>query len=324
MRSAVLTILAVAIIAGCSGGPPPVSSLAPAQTAPFFPHHRARAAGLQDLAIAEYSDNSVQIFNKNYQPVETITSGVDGPVSTWYEPKDGALYVANASNGTITEYPKGSSSSSFTYASGLQCPYDVKTDRHENVYVVDGCKAIVAEYPQGINRISAECPVGAPYPKSVAVDQAGNVFVGVQFSASGMGQVQEYIRKSGALSGLSGCNDESLISLGDPTGLLFDKAGNMIACDEGFSGYPYIPPNVDIIPPPYTSISEKLGGFKGPVGSALNEKQNTLFVADRIGGTGNGDVNVVTYPGGRLLATLGASYGVTDAWGVAAYPVAKW
>jgi sugar lactone lactonase YvrE len=311
------------LLGGCAAGvaPAPVTLSAPAVPRPHSP---ARGGSLQELAITEYTNNSIQIFNRKYQIVSTITSGVSGPIRDWYDARTGALYVANSANGTVTEYAKGSSSGSFTYSSGLKCPYDVKTDKRENVYVVDGCAHLVAEYPQGINRISAQCSTGASgnYPHAVAIDSSGNVYVGLQFSASGMGQVQTYLRQSGALSGLVGCRDQSLVTLGNPGCLLFDDHGNMIACDEGYNGYPPIPPNVDILPPPYTSISQKLGGFKGPVGAALDEKQKTLYVADRTG-QGVGDVKIVSYPGDSLITTLGASENVTNPWGVAAYPISK-
>jgi hypothetical protein len=323
MRSTLFAAAVGLLLGGCSAGvaPAPVALSGPAAPRPHSP---AQGASLQELAVTEYTDNSIQVFNNKYQIVNTITSGVNGPIRDWYDARTGALYVANSGNGTVTEYAKGSSSGSFTYSTGLQCPYDVKTDKRENVYIVDGCTHLVAEYPQGTNRISAQCSTGASgnYPHAVAIDSSGNVYVGMQFSASGMGEVLVYLRQSGALSGLVGCQEEYLVTLGDPACLLFDHHSNMIACDEGYNGYPPIPPDVDVLSPPYASVSKKLGGFSGPVGAALDEKQKTLYVADHTG-QGEGDVKIVSYPGDSLLATLGASDSVTNPWGVAAYPTSK-
>jgi DNA-binding beta-propeller fold protein YncE len=264
------------------------------------------------LAVAEYKDNSVQIFDRKYQITRTITSGISGPVHIWLDPKTGALYVANSNAGTVTEYAEASSSPEFTYSNGLSCPGGVTTDKSGNVYVSDFCTNEIGEYAQGTNKMFEECGTGAGSPAGLIIDSSGDLIFAEQF------QIAIFANHTGARSPLAGCDGPGSVFGGmcSVNSVVLDSSSNIIAADQGGCSVPFIPPQIDIIPPPYKYISQVWRGFSGPTGVALNFRQNRLFVADYGGST----VDVVTYPGDKVVTTLGPSSGVTSPFGVAVYP----
>jgi DNA-binding beta-propeller fold protein YncE len=110
--------------------------------------------------------------------------------------------------------------------------------------------------------------------------------------------------------GLRGCRATNLgIALQDAGGLALDQRGNLIACDQ-------VAASVDVIAPPYTSISGTFGyGYVDPFHVTINKKNSLAYVTD----PGTGTVNVFTYPEGQLAAALNSSsegistpYGAVD------------
>ena len=75
-------------------------------------------------------------------------------------------------------------------------------------------------------------------------------------------------------------------------------------------------PAVDIIKPPYTSISGTLGsGYTDPLHVTLNKGNTRVFVADPIAD----DVKILDYPSGASVKTLGYGNGLEQAWGAVEY-----
>ena len=267
-----------------------------------------------DLAVSDYgggpNPSAVEILNKKYQLTETITSGIAGANSDWYD-TSGNLYVTNYANPEVQEYPNGASSPSFTYSNSLNRPEGVTTDSAGNVYVADAYlgsgTGIVFEFAQGSNSILHQCLNGLNNI-GVAVDKHGDVFVsGTSQQYPNAGLLLEY------KGGLSGCTPTTLgVQLTSAGGLQLDKKNNLVACDE--RGHV-----VDIIPPPYTSVSLTISGFESPAHTALNKAESLLYVAD----PGNYNVQVLTYPGGTYVTMLDSSNGLSDPSGVATYPAAK-
>jgi hypothetical protein len=160
----------------------------------------------------------------------------------------------------------------------------------------------LANTNKGTNSIFLHCLVGQPYtlPRGLAIDSAGDVFVGVNFFGSNQGgQLEEF------QGGLTNCKFISLIGsppIGGADGLLFDKSQNLLLAD---SRWVYsIPPGVDVIAPPYKSISQRYTGFT-PRMMALNKRQNLLYGSESRGSAKQ--IQVLTYPGGKLVTTLGSS-----------------
>jgi hypothetical protein len=320
-----LGLCAVAILAGCGGSQSPIA--APGTAGQGAAHGPPPSTGNpKELAISEWTASpyfaAVAILNNVFKPVRTITTGLTCPRGDWID-AHGTLYVADYCKpraGAVQEYPAGKSAPSFTYTGTLMgvhpCLGDtinVTTDSADHVYAVDdngnspcGAYLNVFEFPQHKNKPIAYCTpttilsLGA----GVAIDSTGDVFVSFNGPSSSGGYIDEYV------GGLRGCPATALgVTFTSVGGLQVDKHDNLVVADTGAG-------TVDIIAPPYSSITSAIPGFSMPTNVALNKKQTELFVADH----GTGVVDVLAYPSGAPITVLGASRGVTEPWGVAAFP----
>jgi hypothetical protein len=265
------------------------------------------SAKFEELAVGGYvSVPYVTLYNNKYQVIQTLLYGLIQPFSVWFDNKEN-VYVANINRGGcngVYEFPPEGSAPIFEYTGESCAPFDVKTDKNQNVYVANNLGNAVIEYAQQNNTPIEYCnPL--PSPSAVAIDSSnGNVFVAYYNTAP----IAEF---AGGLSGCSYTNLSPFGSLGwisSITGMLVDQKGNLVAVDGSHA-------TVDIIPPPYTKIKAYIGRgvFKTPNQIALNERQDLLFVADN----GLGKVFLVKYPSGKIMHKSISSPGVTS---VAAYP----
>lgn len=258
--------------------------------------------GVKRLAVSDFGTGAVEILNASFALAGTVTSGISGPDGDWYDQAH-RLYVANYTGPDVQEYAPSPTSPIFTYSSGLSDPINVTTDESGNVYAVDyasGGAGFVNEYAQGSNTVLHTCSPGGA-PEGIAVGETGKVFVSQNIN--GVGDIVEYAH------GLAGCNGTTLgVTLGFAGGMQLDNHNNLVACDQ-FVG-------VDIIPPPYTSVSSTITGFSDPFHVALSKYNTVMFVAD----PGAADVSVNKYPSGTLITTLGSSNGLSDPAGVATRP----
>lgn len=286
------------------------------------PHRSTRAASPattqlpRDAFVSDAGNASVDIIaNQGWTNVGRVTNGLNGPDGDWVDRK-GNLYVANYSGGDVTEYAPSATSPTFTYSRGLIDPINVSVDGRGNVYVSDfgfGRAGVVNVYPQGSNVVKAWCAVPGDVggAEGVAIDTKGDVFVAYNDSGSGPGQIAEYV------GGLKGCNSTILpVSLTFAGGIAIDASGNLIVCDQGS---PSVPATIDVIAPPYTSITGHFGTtWRDPVHIALRQSGYILMVAD----VGSGIVSVRRYPSGAVITTLGSAQGIVQAIGVADFPEA--
>jgi hypothetical protein len=265
------------------------------------------SAKFEELAVGGYvSVPYVTLYNNKYQVIQTLLYGLIQPFSVWFDNKEN-VYVANINRGGcngVYEFPPEGSAPIFEYTGESCAPFDVKTDKNQNVYVANNWGNAVIEYAQQNNTPIEYCnPL--PSPSAVAIDSSnGNVFVAYYNTAP----IAEF---AGGLSGCSYTNLSPFGSLGwisSITGMLVDQKGNLVAVDGSHA-------TVDIIPPPYSKIKAYIGRgvFKTPNQIALNERQDLLFVADN----GLGKVFLVKYPSGKIMHKSISSPGVTS---VAAYP----
>jgi hypothetical protein len=247
-----------------------------------------------DLFVDDFGTGAVEILaNKTWTNTGSISSGIDGPDGNWVD-KKGNLYVANYGAADITEYAKGSSSPSTTYG-GVEDPVAVTTDSKGNVYEGDFEGGYATEFAQGSSSIVAQCSPGGEV-EGVAVDKSGHVFV-AYVTSSDVGQIAEYT------GGLSGCSATTLgVSLEFPGGMVLDKKGNLVICDQDAEA-------VDIIAPPYSSVTKTLGsGYDDPFHVTINKKNKVAYVANYAGE----DVFVLSYPAGSVKATLNSSNGLSS------------
>lgn len=325
MHRILVSIGALALLAACaSGGSPNANAVIPGSSAALArsPLWRSGIAseylGISVLPKAAFAPSSrifsdkkkkspADLFVDNNSPDEvlvlknnswsekgTITNGATDPDGNWYD-KHG-LYVANYAQANIEQY-NSKGSLTFTYSAGMSSPVTLTTDANGNVYEADFSGEAVNEYHQGSNAVVATCEPGG-LVEGVAVDKTGDVFVAYY---AGTGDIVEY------KGGLSGCSATALgATVTFPGGMVLDKNADLIICDQTDVA-------VDIIKPPYSSISGTLGsGYSEPFHVSLNKKNTQAYITD----TGSANtIDVVTYPGGSRVATLGASYGVSSPFG---------
>jgi DNA-binding beta-propeller fold protein YncE len=261
--------------------------------------------GPRDLAVSDLGTGADEVLDHNYALEGTVTDATFCPDGNFYDRKH-RLYNADYCGSAVTEYDT-SGNLMFTYsASGLSNPVGVTVDSANNVYAADyggGSASIVVEFPQGNSTPSASCSTGLAN-EGVAVDSSGAVFVSGNNPSTGVGTLLEYP------NGLAGCPTPTTLgaTLGFAGGLQVDHAHNLVACDQNVG--------VDIIPPPYSSVSSTITGAADTFHVAINKKNGKIFIADPT----NADVLVDLYPSGAPFMVLNSANGLSDPASVAVNP----
>jgi DNA-binding beta-propeller fold protein YncE len=86
--------------------------------------------------------------------------------------------------------------------------------------------------------------------------------------------------------------------------MVLDNAGKLVVCDRTGA--------VDVIDPPYTSISGTLGsGWFSPQFVSISSDNQRVYVSDQ-----SGQVRVLQYPSGTLIHTINVSNGQDTPYGV--------
>jgi hypothetical protein len=186
----------------------------------------------------------------------------------------------------------------FTYGySEMLQSVAVATDRFGNVYQSGlSLGGNVAEFAEGVEPPVATCVVSGVSPlPGVAVDKSGDVFV------SSGSQIVEYPR--GLIA--SNCNATVLpITLSRAGGMAIDKQDDLVVCDRGAA-------TVDIIAPPYTSITGTLGsGWQAPGTVTITKGGTQAYVTDWGTSSNFGLLTrLLKYPSGSIVATLDQQQG---------------
>jgi hypothetical protein len=298
---------AACVLAACSGGltsyqSPALSDLARSGVAPALLSHlrrepapvkvkpqRIRYKGLRDVYVSDIgNDDVVLLKDKTYADVGALTNGIYGPDGAFIDNK-GNFYVANFEDVNISEYAPHGTKPKFVYNAGMTDPVDVTVDGHGNVYEADYLGGFVAEYAQKSNTQLYQCSPGDV--EGVAVDRSGDVFV--DFGSS----IVEYI------GGLSGCTATPLgVTLDSAGGMAIDRHDDLVVCDQ-------LGQAVDVVAPPYTSVTRVLQSGYAPFHVTINKDNRLAFVAS----VDDATVYVVDYATGGALATLeGKAYGLSD------------
>lgn len=247
------------------------------------------------LYIADYKSSTIlRLHGRKYRDDGFISTGISGPVSVFLDNKAN-LYVANQAGQNVTVYAPGASAPSYTYTGGMQSPDVVTADARGNFFEGDG-NGTVNEYYQGINSPVATCVPGV-HVYGIAVDAAGDVFVDVDTKF--YNELIEYTPSS------FGTCSRTVLGTGFNGGAMaIDAKGTLLLCDGGV---------VDVIPPPYSTVTGTLGsGFNVLSSITLNKANTEAFVAD----IGNNTVTVLSYPGGTNLTVLS----VDQPYGAVAWP----
>jgi DNA-binding beta-propeller fold protein YncE len=212
------------------------------------------------------------------------------PGGSWVDSH--GLYIAEAriqATGWVEQYKNMFTYKPFTYTAHISEPTAVTTDSLGNVYEADFA-GWVNEYAQRKNVVKASCStVGYGSVYGVAVDGGGNVFIAYETYGSYKVVILEFADFiHSCFSTLLGAK---LVSVG---GMVLDDHNNLIVCDP-------LNKTVDIIKPPYSSVSRHLGsGFKEPTDVKINAANNRAYVVD----FGASKVYVLYYPSGKRVATI--------------------
>ena len=328
--SVVLAVVAGLTVAGCAGTnvtpAPSISNLtsqsaaggseSSAQTTPYFSLAGATHQGAPTLRVkpdASYkralyvlnsAANTVQVLtNKYYRQLGVITNGISHPQAMTIDGR-GNLYITNQNypNSSIAKYAPGESSPSFTYNEPL-FPSGVTVDRHGNLFVADN-NGYVYQYAQGIQNPIASCYVGNG-AFGVAVDGNGNVFMSAWEFDNGPAVIE-------LAGGLSGCNVTVLMYLSPPPNqpapsLAVDANDNLILPWEN---------TVDVINPPYSTVTTTVGYCSATCVVSLNKKNKLLFLSD----SGTNKVVVINYDTRMVIRDIGLQNGISQANGVVDAP----
>lgn len=278
-------------------------------------HARSLSKAGGDLYVSDGGLQAVAVFsNMGWGYVGEIGSNLVGADRDWVD-KKGNLYVANCCvEKNIVEYdPAGSLI--FTYSDGLTNPITVTTDRKGNVYAGDYSSLYhyysygdVVEYAQESNNAEATCFVGDALgsgTEGIAVDKKGDVFVSYNSNAFyGPGYLVEYKH------GLRGCRVTALgITLGFAGGIALDKNANLLVVDQSNTA-------IDVVAPPYTSISGTFGSnLYIPFGVTINKSNTQAYVVTEMTSTAASFVDILSYPSGSLIKTLNSSDGLSEPYG---------
>ena len=269
----------------------------------------AKYVGSKDLYVADYATGTIFRFkNDGYAPDGVITAGISGPWDVTLD-RTGNLYVANADGADITEYAPGASTPSFTYSYGMTSPRLLSVDRNGNLFETDFTgydgNGTVSEFAQATNYPLYSCPVTGPW--AVATDSSGDVFVDGNIIRGSGGYLEEF------KGGLAGCSPTTLSpKIRTAGGMAFDRHGNLLVAD-------YNAARIDVIPPPYSSISKRIKTSRWPpLFFSINRNNNKIFAS--VSGFYHSYVITVNYPTGDLEHQLGyarggfsSPYGVVDA-----------
>jgi hypothetical protein len=253
----------------------------------------------QSLFIADaiWPTWRVKLFaNGTWAPNGYFGVGTCAETGLWSDQR--YLYVVTVcGNGdSVREYSPNNPTPVFTYTNGVTGPANVSTQigSQQHVFITNdnGTAESVIEFQRDTNTVLATCyPGGNPFSYGVwgvAIDSSGNVFVDIG-DANGVGHIVEYV------GGLSGCNGTLLpVTLGHVGyQMVIDNVGRLIIARQS-------PPAVEVVNPPYTSVSGTLGsGYIAPYYVTINSANTLAFVSD-----GGSVVKVLQYPSGNLVYTF--------------------
>ena len=245
------------------------------------------------LFVTSSNVNEVGVFpesGKNQQQTGTLNGPCCQPQGVYVTNK-GVVFIGDTNNDRILVYKKGSLDYFETLSDQGQ-PRELAGDTDGTVYAGNVNQETVAVYPPGASQPSKYLTVPkAQQVLGVAVDAKHNLYVSfdTQSGGYGTGRIVKYPGGSGKPRNLG-------IKLVSASGLAFDTAGNLIACDSADSSpsqaacYVFKPGTKS----PLRTLTLPNGY---PVGVALNKAGTKLFV----GLNSYGAVEVFNYGNFKMI-----------------------
>ena len=236
------------------------------------------------LFVSDYSASIILIYLQGATgsgPVGEIVAGIANPQGIAVD-ASGTLYVANAGNNTVAEYPAGSVSPSVTLSTGISDPLDVSVDSNGIVYITEpGTSGMLLEFKPGST--SPDAALSIPHA-SVSTNAKNNDAYVTNSSDGGVLRCKPLKTKCKSLG----------IAVQFSQGIAIDSQGNLLVGDT-FGGV------IDIYAPgqttPFRTITTT---YEQPKELALDTKDQTLYMAD----PANAAVDLFDYASGSLISTF--------------------
>jgi len=254
--------------------------------------------------VSDYNANAVLVYDAQspYNPIGTITNGIDGPSGTCVD-GNGTLYVANEAGNTVTVYPRGKTTPSKVYRNDryLKGPIGLAIGANGTLYVAEFEMNAVLEFDAGATRRPSRIIEHINQPEGVALDANNNLYVSYNNTTIG-GTVEKFAPRQvkGQPLGMS------VQYAGD---VKFDAAGDLLLGDQIRQVVDFYRPGAST---PFGSIAVGGDVFK----FALNGKEDTLYVADIV------DVPIFSPVSPGVNSTQSISGGLSSAYGVSTSPAA--
>lgn len=294
IASAAAAASAVLFLAACSsGGSQRGESTLPTAAVPRALLELGQTGGIRpdsvstkDLFVGEFVSSAksiVQIFqNGTFKKLGQIRKGLDSPYSVWVDSH--GLYVANNLGRSITEYSY-LTSAPFTYKAGVGGPIAVTTDKLGDIFEAD-VGGYINEYYQQANFVVVKCPVPGGTPTGVAHGTTRGVVFVAYVNSAGVGHILEFTNFDSCKSKVLG------VKLGGTGEIAVDKLDHIIVTVPNKNA-------VDILKPPYTTVSGHLGsGWENPGDVKINAANTRAWVLEDI------FLKEVDYPSGKVVGSL--------------------
>ena len=291
-------------LAGCGGAPLASggTAIAPQSVSMTAP------AGAGRVFVSDFNASTVEIYPQgkpNPAPIGSISAGIAGPVGSAVDDKR-TLYVTNASNNTITEYPAGSTSPSVTISNGLNYPTAIAVSHGGTIAVSEFPSGAIVEYAPGKSSPSLTM-TSLTYPEGLTFDSGGHLYAA--WNVNNGNGLSGHVSKCAPLS--ANCTDLG-ISAGQSGGLALDSAGDVVLGDQTNSV-------VNIYAPRRTKPLRTIStAGHDPAKLALDAAQQRLYVDDIAGSA----VVVYDYAAGAQDWTI--ARGLQSATGVSLSPPARY
>jgi hypothetical protein len=235
------------------------------------------------------------------QPVGIISDGVSEAYGVFVDAKSN-LYVCNQS-GSVTVYPPGQTSPSFTYSSGLSRPLYAAADS-QRLFVGNANGGTIVEYSLGNAQPNYMLQTPGVETDGLALDDNGNLYAAYR-TGNGDTDGGIVVFEQG-----TGTGQDLGITLDAPQGLAIDGAGNLIVAQTQEAS------NVVAFQPGQTQPFAQTAHIDGaPTGIALNRGEGRLFFSDLAA-----EVERVRSPSLTNLEQFTVDYTLTAVQGMALSP----
>jgi hypothetical protein len=226
-------------------------------------------------AVYVSTGGSVDLFydGNTSSPNMSITSGINAARGVAVD-ANGAIYVANHGNGSVTEYPAGQTTPSVTLTMGLTYPEGVAIDVSGNLWVAESSNGDLIEFLAGATTgtgYSQALSTGFSSLRGIAIDSSSNMWITNQSASPTLGYIPV-----GSLTPTITTSS----SLSAPIGVAIGVNGYPWVSDSGGSIDEFTPPFSNGMSPQSSLSSSHL---PSPVGMAIDAGTG-FWIADS--GTG--------------------------------------